>query len=127
MLISTAVVMSDFASGWEAAAPPCVFAPAAALRGLRLRPGFFGRAILRLHCRCTASRPHGLPPPNRNRLLPISIAQFSGRNPRILGFGWGRSGWGVVPWGTGVPTGSTPTPDPSPQEGGEVFAAPSLL
>ena len=25
----------------------------------------------------------------------------------------GGSGWGVVPWGAGVPTGSTPTPGPS--------------
>src|SRR5712671_3827514 len=36
----------------------------------------------------------GLPPPNRNRLLPISIALLSGRNPRIRGFGWGRVGVG---------------------------------
>src|SRR5712671_7970929 len=36
-------------------------------------------------------------------------------------------GWGVVPWGTGVQTSSTPTPDPSPQGGGEEFAAPSSL
>jgi tetraacyldisaccharide 4'-kinase len=28
----------------------------------------------------------------------------------------GGSGWGVAPWGIGVPTGSTPTPDPSPAE-----------
>src|SRR5712691_5961399 len=35
-----------------------------------------------------------LPPPNRNRLLPISIALLGGRNPRIRGFGWGRVGVG---------------------------------
>src|SRR6266849_2056550 len=35
----------------------------------------------------------------------------------------GGSGWRVVPWGTGVPTGSTPTPDPSPQGGGEECGA----
>src|SRR5215831_14842452 len=35
-----------------------------------------------------------LPPPNRNRLLPISIALLSGRNPRIRGFGLGRVGVG---------------------------------
>jgi sortase A len=39
----------------------------------------------------------------------------------------GGSGWGVVPWGTRAPTGSTPTPDPSPQGGGETFVAPSSL
>src|SRR5882762_5421939 len=40
------------------------------------------------------AEPLRLPPPNRNRLLPISIALLSGRNPRIRGFGWGRDGVG---------------------------------
>src|SRR5262249_12799245 len=35
----------------------------------------------------------------------------------------GGSGWGVVPRGTAVPLGSTPTPDPSPQGRGGVAAA----
>jgi hypothetical protein len=34
-------------------------------------------------------------------------------------------GWGVVQYGTGVPHLSTPTPIPSPQGGGEEFAAPA--
>src|SRR6266478_6367376 len=33
-----------------------------------------------------------LPPPNRNRLLPISITLLTGRNPRIRGFSGGRVG-----------------------------------
>jgi FO synthase len=37
----------------------------------------------------------------------------------------GGLGWGVVPRGTEVPYRTTPTPDPSPQGGGEEFAAPS--
>src|SRR5258707_6585773 len=40
------------------------------------------------------AEPLRLPPPNRNRLLPISIALLSGGNPRIRGFGWGRDGVG---------------------------------
>src|SRR5882762_7683170 len=40
------------------------------------------------------AEPLRLPPPNRNRLLPISIALLTGRNPRIRGFGWGRVGVG---------------------------------
>jgi hypothetical protein len=48
---------------------------------------------------CKRSKSRGtrrclLPPPNRNRLLPISIAPSSGRNPRIRGFDWGRAGVG---------------------------------
>ncbi|HEV3371424.1 MAG TPA: precorrin-3B synthase [Xanthobacteraceae bacterium] len=39
----------------------------------------------------------------------------------------GGSGWGVVPWGTEVPHLATPTPDPSPQGGGEKLAASSRL
>jgi hypothetical protein len=39
----------------------------------------------------------------------------------------GGMGWGVVPRGTVMPLGSTPTPDPSPQGGGEEFAAASSL
>ena len=35
----------------------------------------------------------------------------------------GGLGWGVVPWGTAVPPLPTPPPDPSPQGGGEEFAA----
>jgi P-type Ca2+ transporter type 2C len=37
----------------------------------------------------------------------------------------GGMGWGVEPWGTAAPLGSTPTPDSSPQGGGEESAAPS--
>src|SRR5258708_4236933 len=36
----------------------------------------------------------------------------------------GGLGWGVVPRGTEVPQRTTPTPNPSPQGGGEEFAAP---
>ena len=36
----------------------------------------------------------------------------------------GGLGWGGVPWGTEVPHLTTPTPDPSPQGGGEEYAAP---
>jgi acyl-CoA thioesterase-1 len=39
----------------------------------------------------------------------------------------GGLGWGVVPWGTEVPHRTTPTPNPSPQGGGEEIAAPSRL
>ena len=35
----------------------------------------------------------------------------------------GGLGWGVVPRGTEVPQRTTPTPNPSPQGGGEEFAA----
>src|ERR1700730_10437758 len=35
-----------------------------------------------------------LPPPNRNRPLPILITLLTGRNPRIRGFSWGRVGVG---------------------------------
>src|SRR5712671_964050 len=55
----------------------------------------------------------GLPPPNRNRLLPISIALLSGRNPRIRGFGWGRVGvGGRAAWRS---LGPLLDPHPSPQ------------
>jgi thiamine-phosphate pyrophosphorylase len=37
----------------------------------------------------------------------------------------GGLGWGVVPQGTKVPRRTTPTPNPTPQGGGEEFAAPS--
>jgi hypothetical protein len=37
----------------------------------------------------------------------------------------GGLGWGVVPWGSEVPHLATPTPNPSPQGGGEGFAAKS--
>src|SRR5215468_7646907 len=37
---------------------------------------------------------------------------------------WGRLGWGVVPRGTALLHSLTPTPDPSPQGGGEESAAP---
>src|SRR5260370_42459364 len=42
-------------------------------------------------------------PPNRNRLLPISITFLSGRNPRIRGFGWGegRTAEGSPGWDGG--------------------------
>jgi FO synthase len=39
----------------------------------------------------------------------------------------GGLGWAVVPWGTEMPHLTTPTPDPSPQGGGEEFAAPFRL
>jgi hypothetical protein len=39
----------------------------------------------------------------------------------------GGLGGGVVPWGTELPHLTTPTPDPSPQGGGEKFAAPSCF
>src|SRR5712692_4721403 len=39
----------------------------------------------------------------------------------------GGLGWGVVPWGTILLHSLTPTPDPSPQGGGEAFAAPLRL
>src|SRR6266853_6967844 len=52
-----------------------------------------------------------LPPPNRNRLLPISIPFLSGRNPRIRGFGWGRVGVG----GRNVRHASDPFRDPHPR------------
>jgi len=35
----------------------------------------------------------------------------------------GGMGWGVVRWGTAVPHLPTPTPIPSPQGGGEEYAA----
>jgi hypothetical protein len=37
----------------------------------------------------------------------------------------GGMGWGVVRWSTAVPHGTTPTPIPAPQGGGEEFAAPA--
>src|SRR5262249_46830261 len=57
-------------------------------------------------------RPALLPPPNRNRLLPISIPLLMGRNPRIRGFGWG--GGGVGGRAVGAQPGSTPRPPPPP-------------
>src|SRR5712671_5870470 len=39
----------------------------------------------------------------------------------------GGSGWGVVPRGTVLLHSSTPTPDPSPQGGGEQNAAPYAI
>jgi len=78
---------------------------------------------VRAQCDEFSSRPL-LPPPNRNRLLPISITLWMGRNPRIRGFGWGRVGVGVGSlWHSGA-TLIAPTPNPSPQGGGEEFAAP---
>src|SRR5712692_7559713 len=57
------------------------------------------------------AEPPRLPPPNRNRLLPISIALSRGRNPRIRGFGWGRAGVGGRAWGHSL----DPLPDPHPR------------
>src|SRR5262249_45456020 len=63
-------------------------------------------------------------PPNRNRLLPISIAPKPAYTRFRLGGGW-VGGWGG--WGPAVPSPPPPTPTPSPQGGGEEFAAPPRL
>src|SRR6266849_2947849 len=55
-----------------------------------------------------------LPPPNRNRLLPISITLLSGRNPRIRGFGWGRVGAGGRAAGHSLAPPLDPHPRPLP-------------
>jgi hypothetical protein len=58
----------------------------------------------------------------------IGVRLSGGRAPRdSLPPCGGGMGWGVVPWGTAVPRGSTPTPDPSPQGGGEETVATSNL
>src|SRR5215831_1727572 len=71
-----------------------------------------------------AAVPPSLPPPNRNRLLPISITLSSGRNPRTRGFGWGRVGVGGREVTARPCPPYRPPPQPSPQGGGEEFAAP---
>jgi hypothetical protein len=59
-----------------------------------------------------------LPPPNRNRLLPISITLLIGRNPRIRGFGWGRVGVGGRWKRLGHASFADPHPRPLPTRGG---------
>jgi TctA family transporter len=58
-----------------------------------------------------------LPPPNRNRLLPISISSLMGRNPRIRGFGWGRVGVEGRAVGHGGAASLDPHPQPLPTRG----------
>jgi precorrin-3B synthase len=71
--------------------------------------------------------------------VPILTDPLAGLEPLDAELGCGRAagdslppcggglGWGVVPKGTAVPHLTTPTPNPSPQAGGEEFAAPSRL
>jgi precorrin-3B synthase len=57
--------------------------------------------------------------------VPILTDPLAGLVPLDANVGCGRgSGWGVVQRGTEVPRIATPTPNPSPQGGGEKFAAP---
>src|SRR5258707_15817686 len=90
------------------------------MAGDRNRRSVIRRAPLTLRAgQLRMTRQSLLPPPNRNRLLPISIALLSGRNPRMRGFGWGRVGVG----GREVaarrcPPARPPPPPPPPQGGG---------
>src|SRR5258707_3069485 len=68
-----------------------------------------------------------LPPPDRNRLLPISITLLSGRNPRIRGFGWGRVGVGGAPMWQFLSTFPDPHPRPLPTTGRESQISRTIL
>src|SRR6516165_9723834 len=65
------------------------------------------------------------------RVAPIAVKLTNGSRADSLPPCGGGTGWGVVPWGTVVSLGSTPTqegrPLPSPQGGGEQSAATSNL
>jgi hypothetical protein len=57
------------------------------------------------------------------RLVPIGAELTDGAAPDSLPPCGGGMGWGVVQSGTDSPYFTTPTPIPSPQGGGEEFAA----